>query len=134
MDTMKGLKRTAYCGTFRSSDIGKEVTVGGFVQRQRDLGSLIFVDLRDRTGILQLAFDETSDKEIFDKAFSLRSEYVVMAKGVIRERSSKNKDIPTGDIELEVNDLRILSKAETPPFVIENSETVGDETTLKYRY
>ena len=134
MDTMKGLKRTAYCGTFRSSDIGKEVTVGGFVQRQRDLGSLIFVDLRDRTGILQLAFDETSDKEIFDKAFSLRSEYVVMAKGVIRERSSKNKDIPTGDIELEVNDLRILSKAETPPFeIVENCYT-GEAMRLKYRY
>lgn len=134
MDTMKGLKRTAYCGTFRSSDIGKEVTVGGFVQRQRDLGSLIFVDLRDRTGILQLAFDETSDKEIFDKAFTLRSEYVVMAKGVIRERSSKNKDIPTGDIELEVNDLRILSKAETPPFeIVENSNT-GEAMRLKYRY
>ncbi|MCR4563950.1 MAG: aspartate--tRNA ligase [Clostridiales bacterium] len=131
---MKGLKRTAYCGTFRSSDIGKEVTVGGFVQRQRDLGSLIFVDLRDRTGILQLAFDETSDKEIFDKAFTLRSEYVVMAKGVIRERSSKNKDIPTGDIELEVNDLRILSKAETPPFeIVENSNT-GEAMRLKYRY
>ena len=134
MDTMKGLKRTAYCGTFRSSEIGKEVTVGGFVQRQRDLGSLIFVDLRDRTGILQLAFDETSDKEIFDKAFTLRSEYVVMAKGVIRERSSKNKDIPTGDIELEVNDLRILSKAETPPFeIVENSNT-GEAMRLKYRY
>ena len=134
MDTMKGLTRTAYCGTFRESDIGREVTVGGWVQRQRDLGSLIFVDLRDRTGILQLTFDENSDKAIFDKAFSLRSEYVIMAKGVIRERSSKNKDIPTGDIELEVNDLRILSKAETTPFeIVENSQT-GESTRLKYRY
>ena len=134
MDTMKGLKRTAYCGTFRSGDIGKEVTVGGFVQRQRNLGSLIFVDLRDRTGILQLAFDETSDKQVFDKAFTLRSEYVVMAKGIIRERSSKNNDIPTGDIELEVKDLRILSKAETTPFeIVENSNT-GEAMRLKYRY
>ena len=131
---MIGLKRTAYCGTFRADDIGREVTVGGWVQRQRDLGSLIFVDLRDRTGILQLAFDENSDKEIFDKAFSLRSEYVIMAKGVIRERSSKNKDIPTGDIELEVNDLRILSKAETTPFeIVENSNT-SEAMRLKYRY
>ncbi len=131
---MTGLKRTAYCGTFRASDIGREVTVGGFVQRQRDLGSLIFVDLRDRTGILQLAFDETSDKAVFDKAFTLRSEYVIMAKGVIRERSSKNKDIPTGDIELEVKDLRILSKAETTPFeIVENSNT-GEAMRLKYRY
>ena len=134
MDKMTGLKRTAYCGTFRASDIGREVTVGGFVQRQRDLGSLIFVDLRDRTGILQLAFDETSDKAVFDKAFTLRSEYVIMAKGVIRERSSKNKDIPTGDIELEVKDLRILSKAETTPFeIVENSNT-GEAMRLKYRY
>ena len=134
MDTMKGLTRTGYCGTFRSSDIGKEITVGGFVQRQRNLGSLIFVDLRDRTGILQLAFDETSDKQVFDKAFTLRSEYVVMAKGIIRERSSKNNDIPTGDIELEVKDLRILSKAETTPFeIVENSNT-GEAMRLKYRY
>ena len=134
MDKMTGLKRTAYCGTFRAGDIGREVTVGGFVQRQRDLGSLIFVDLRDRTGILQLAFDETSDKAVFDKAFTLRSEYVIMAKGVIRERSSKNKDIPTGDIELEVKDLRILSKAETTPFeIVENSNT-GEAMRLKYRY
>ncbi|MBE6835642.1 MAG: aspartate--tRNA ligase [Ruminococcaceae bacterium] len=131
---MTGLTRTAYCGTFRESDIGKEVTVGGWVQRQRDLGSLIFVDLRDRTGILQLAFDENSDKAVFDKAFTLRSEYVVMAKGVIRERSSKNKEIPTGDIELEVNDLRILSKAETTPFeIVENSNT-SEAMRLKYRY
>lgn len=131
---MTGLTRTAYCGTFRSSDIGKEVTVGGWVQRQRDLGSLIFVDLRDRTGILQLAFDENSDKAVFDKAFTLRSEYVIMAKGVIRERSSKNKEIPTGDIELEVNDLRILSKAETTPFeIVENSNT-SEAMRLKYRY
>jgi aspartyl-tRNA synthetase len=134
MDNMTGLTRTAYCGTFRESDIGKEVTVGGWVQRQRDLGSLIFVDLRDRTGILQLAFDENSDKAVFDKAFTLRSEYVVMAKGVIRERSSKNKEIPTGDIELEVNDLRILSKAETTPFeIVENSNT-SEAMRLKYRY
>jgi len=134
MDTMEGLTRTAYCGTFRETDIGREVTVGGWVQRQRDLGSLIFVDLRDRTGILQLAFDENSDKAVFDKAFSLRSEYVIMAKGVIRERSSKNKEIPTGDIELEVKDLRILSKAETTPFeIVENSNT-GETMRLKYRY
>ena len=131
---MEGLTRTAYCGTFRETDIGREVTVGGWVQRQRDLGSLIFVDLRDRTGILQLAFDENSDKAVFDKAFSLRSEYVIMAKGVIRERSSKNKEIPTGDIELEVKDLRILSKAETTPFeIVENSNT-GETMRLKYRY
>ena len=134
MDNMTGLKRTDYCGVLRMQDVGREVTVCGFVQRQRDLGSLIFIDLRDRTGILQLAFDENTDKEIFDKAFSIRAEYVLMAKGIVRERSSKNKEIPTGDIEIDVKDLRLLSVSETPPFEIGKADEVGDETTLKYRY
>ena len=134
MDNMTGLKRTNYCAELRMTDVGREVTVCGFVQRQRDLGSLIFIDLRDRTGILQLAFDENTDKEIFDKAFSIRAEYVLMAKGIVRERSSKNKEIPTGDIEIDVKDLRILSVSETPPFEIGKADEVGDETTLKYRY
>ncbi|MBR6940961.1 MAG: Asp-tRNA(Asn)/Glu-tRNA(Gln) amidotransferase GatCAB subunit C, partial [Clostridia bacterium] len=134
MDFMTGLSRTDYCGNLRESDIGKEVTVAGWVQRQRDLGSLIFIDLRDRTGIVQLAFDESTDKEIFDKAFTSRSEYVLMAKGTVRERSSKNKDIPTGDIEIEVNDLRVLSKSETPPFEITENCQTSELTRLKYRY
>ncbi len=134
MDFMTGLKRTDYCGDLRISDVGREVTVAGWVQRQRDLGALIFIDLRDRTGILQLAFDESTDREVFDKAFSARNEFVLMAKGIIRERSSKNTDIPTGAIELEVQDLRILSKSETPPFeIIENCPT-SELTRLKYRY
>jgi aspartyl-tRNA synthetase len=134
MDFMTGMKRTSYCGVLRMSDIGKEVTVAGWVQRQRDLGSLIFVDLRDRTGIVQLAFDENSEREIFDKAFTLRSEYVVMAKGIVRERSSKNMEIPTGEIEIEVNELRLLSKSETPPFeIVEDSQT-SELLRLKYRY
>ncbi|MCQ2484022.1 MAG: aspartate--tRNA ligase [Clostridia bacterium] len=131
---MTGLKRTDYCGDLRIGDAGKEVTVAGWVQRQRDLGSLIFIDLRDRTGIVQLAFDENTDKEIFDKAFGARSEFVLMAKGVVRERSSKNKDIPTGEIEIDVKDLRVLGKSETPPFeIIENCQT-SELTRLKYRY
>lgn len=134
MDKMTGLKRTDYCGVFTMSDIGREVTVCGFAQRRRDLGSLIFIDLRDRTGIVQLAFGENTAKEIFDKAFTVRSEYVLMAKGTVRERSSKNKEIPTGDIEIDVTDLRILSVSETPPFEIAKADEVGDETTLKYRY
>lgn len=134
MDKMTGLKRTDYCGVFTMADIGREVTVCGFAQRRRDLGSLIFIDLRDRTGIVQLAFGENTDKEIFDKAFTVRSEYVLMAKGTVRERSSKNKEIPTGDIEIDVTDLRILSVSETPPFEIAKADEVGDETTLKYRY
>lgn len=134
MDKMTGLKRTDYCGVFTMADVGREVTVCGFAQRRRDLGSLIFIDLRDRTGIVQLAFGENTDKEIFDKAFAVRSEYVLMAKGTVRERSSKNKEIPTGDIEIDVTDLRILSVSETPPFEIAKADEVGDETTLKYRY
>lgn len=134
MDFMTGLKRTNYCGDLRAEDCGKEVVVAGWVQRQRDLGALIFVDLRDRTGIVQLAFDDSTAKEIFEKAFTVRSEYVLMAKGEVRERSSKNKDIPTGDIEIFVTDLRVLGKSETPPFeIIENCQT-SELTRLKYRY
>ncbi|MBQ4103690.1 MAG: aspartate--tRNA ligase [Clostridia bacterium] len=131
---MSGLKRTHYCGDLRSENIGEEVIVCGWVAKQRDLGSLIFIDLRDRTGIVQLAFDENTDKEIFDKAFSARNEYVLMAKGIVKERSSKNPELPTGDIEIDVKDLRVLSKSETPPFdIVENCKT-GENTRLKYRY
>ena len=134
MDNMSGLKRTHYCGNLRSENIGNEVIVSGWVAKQRDLGSLIFIDLRDRTGIVQLAFDENTDKEIFDKAFSARNEYVLMAKGIVKERSSKNPELPTGDIEIDVKDLRVLSKSETPPFdIVENCKT-GENTRLKYRY
>jgi len=131
---MTGLKRTHYCGTLRSSDIGKVVTLCGWVQRQRDLGSLIFIDLRDRTGITQLAFDDNTDKAIFDKAFGCRSEYVLCAVGEVRERSSKNPDIPTGDIEVAVTDLRVLSAAHTPPFEIVDNLNTNEELRLKYRY
>ncbi|MBQ0084300.1 MAG: aspartate--tRNA ligase [Clostridiales bacterium] len=131
---MDGMKRTDYCGTLRGSDVGKEVVVAGWVQRQRDLGSLIFIDLRDRTGIVQLAFDEKTEKEIFDKAFSVRSEFVLMAKGVVRERSSKNSEIPTGDIEIEVNCLKVLGAAETPPFEILPDTKTQEDLRLKYRY
>ena len=134
MDTMTGLKRTDYCGTFTAKDIDRQVVVCGWVQRQRNLGALIFIDLRDRTGIVQLAFDDTTDKAVFDKAFSVRSEYVLMAHGIVRERSSKNFDIPTGEIEIAVDDLRILGESETPPFeIIENCPT-SELTRLKYRY
>ena len=134
MDNMTGLKRTHYCGDLRSENIGSEVTVCGWVAKQRDLGSLIFIDLRDRTGIVQLAFDENTEKAIFEKAFSARNEFVLMAKGIVKERSSKNPDLPTGDIEIDVKDLRLLSKSETPPFdIVENCKT-GENTRLKYRY
>ncbi len=134
LDKMNGLKRTDYCGTLSRSDIGREITVAGWVQRQRDLGGLIFIDLRDRTGILQLAFDENTDKSIFEKAAAVRSEYVLMAKGILRERSSINKDIPTGEVELEVSTLNVLTMAETPPFEILPESGTNEELRLKYRY
>ena len=134
MDFMTGLKRTHYCGDLRISDAGKKVTLCGWVQRQRDLGSLIFIDLRDRTGIIQLAFDENTHKDVFDKAFSVRSEYVLAVVGTVKERSAKNHDIPTGDVEIAVEELRILAKSETPPFeIVENCPT-AETTRLKYRY
>ena len=132
MDTMKGLKRTSYCGEVEG--IGKTVVVGGYVQKMRDLGNLIFIDLRDRTGIVQLAFNEATDREIFKKAASCRAEFVLMAKGEVRERESKNPDIPTGNIEIYVDDLRILAKAQTPPFEITDETNVNEELRLKYRY
>ncbi len=134
MDNMTGLKRTHYCGELRMQDVGAAVTVCGWVQRQRDLGALIFIDLRDRTGIVQLAFDEQTEKAVFDKAFGARSEYVLMARGIVRERSSKNPELPTGEIEIAVDDLRVLAQSETPPFeIIENCPT-AELTRLKYRY
>lgn len=131
-DNMKGLKRTCYCGEVEG--VGKEVVVGGYVQKIRDLGNLIFIDLRDRTGIVQLAFDDGTDRAIFKKASSCRSEYVLLVKGTVRERESKNNDIKTGNIEVYVNDLRILAKAQTTPFEIVDNSNTNEELRLKYRY
>ncbi len=131
---MTGMKRTNMCGDFRIEDVGKEITVFGWVQRCRDLGQLIFIDLRDRTGIVQLAFSDETDKEIFEKASSCRSEYVLGVKGVVAERSAKNKEIPTGEVEIQVTELRILSKAHTPPFEITDDCKTGEDIRLKHRY
>ena len=133
-ELMGSLKRSCYCGELRETDIGKTVTVMGWVQRQRDLGSLVFIDLRDRSGVVQLAFDEGSDREVFEKAFRARSEYVLAAVGTVRERSSKNPNLPTGNIEIFVTELRVLSAAETPPFEIVENSKAGEELRLKYRY
>ncbi|MGN0474427.1 MAG: amino acid--tRNA ligase-related protein, partial [Acutalibacteraceae bacterium] len=133
-ETLSGLKRTHYCGTLRAENIGETVTVCGWVQKQRDKGGLIFIDLRDRTGILQLTFDETTAAEVFEKAKSCRSEYVLAAVGAVRERSSKNPDIPTGDVEISVTELRILNKAVTPAFEITDNCKTAEEIRLKNRY
>lgn len=132
MDTMKGMRRTCYCGEV--SEIGSTVIVGGFVQKIRNLGNLIFIDLRDRTGIVQLAFNDETDPAIFEKASSCHNEYVLMAKGNVIKRSSVNPDLKTGEVEIQVTELRILSKAQTPPFVITDETKVNEELRLKYRY
>ena len=129
-------KRTKYCGEFTAADIGKRVCAMGWVQRQRDLGSLIFIDLRDRTGIVQLAFDDKTKRSIFDMAFALRSEYVIVAWGTVRPRGEDavNRNIPTGEIEIFVDELKLLSEAQTPPFEIVENSDVRPEVRLKYRY
>jgi len=134
LETLSEFKRTAYCGELRACDIGREISVCGWVQRRRDLGQLVFIDLRDRTGILQLAFDDNTDKSVFETAITLRSEFVLYAYGVLRERSSKNPELTTGDVELEVSKLQVLAKSETPPFEIAPASGVNDALRLKYRY
>ena len=134
MDNLQDFHRSHYCGDLRLGDAGKTVSVCGWVQRQRDLGGLIFVDLRDRTGLVQLSFDDSTDKAIFDKAASLRGEYVIAATGLVRERESKTDKIATGDIEIYVTELRLLAKSETPPFEIVENSKANDMLRLKYRY
>ncbi len=129
-------RRTHYCGELTAANIGERVTVLGWVQRQRDLGALIFIDLRDRTGIVQLAFDDTTDKSIFDMAFSARSEYVLCAKGTVRSRgeAAVNKNMKTGEIEIYVDEMKVLSAAQTPPFEITEDSNVRSELRLRHRY
>ena len=128
--------RTKYCAEFTENDIGTRAKVCGWVQKQRDLGTLIFIDLRDRTGIIQLAFDDKTDKEIFDIAFSVRAEYVLAAEGVIRSRGEGaiNPNMKTGSLELYVDKLEVLSVSQTPPFEIKEETDVKEELRLKYRY
>ncbi len=127
-------KRTDYCGTITEAKIGEVVTVCGWVQKQRDLGGLVFIDLRDRSGIVQIAFDETSDKDVFEKGTVARSEYVLAVTGTVRERSSKNPNIPTGNVEVFATAVKILGESLTPPFEIVENSKVNDELRLKYRY
>lgn len=126
--------RTHTCGELRLDNQGAVVTLAGWVQRVRNLGGMTFVDLRDRYGITQLVFDEKTEKAVAEKAGQLGREYVIQATGTVRERSSKNKNIATGEIELEVTALNILNAADTPPFTIEDESDGGDELRMKYRY
>ena len=133
-ESMQGLHRSHRCTEVSNKNIGETVTVMGWVQKRRNLGSLIFIDLRDRSGILQLVFDE-NDREVFEKAKNLRSEFVIAAEGVVRKRGGAiNEDLATGDIEVTVNTLRILSESDTPPFPVEENISTREELRLQYRY
>ncbi len=131
---MNGLKRTHMCGEFRENNIGEKVTVMGWVQRKRNLGGLVFVDLRDRTGILQIVFGEKIDDEAFKKSDNIKSEYCIAASGVIVKRESPNRGIPTGMVELKGEFIRIFSESETPPIYIKENLDTDENIRLKYRY
>ena len=134
MESLKGLKRTHYCGDLRIGNVGEEVVLNGWVQKKRNLGGLVFVDLRDIRGISQILFDTNISEEAFNKAEKLGSEYVIAVKGIVRERQSKNPNMPTGDIEIEATELRVLSKSETPPIYIKDNDNVSEDLRLKYRF
>lgn len=130
----KLIKRTHFCGLLNKNNIGEEVSLNGWVAKQRSLGSLIFVDLRDKTGIVQIVFDDSIPQEIFDVADRLRSEFVIGLTGVVRERSSKNPDLATGEIEVVAKDLVLYSESETPPIYVKDDDNVDYNLRMKYRY
>ncbi|MBU3806572.1 MAG: aspartate--tRNA ligase [Candidatus Fournierella pullistercoris] len=134
METMGNLRRTQYCGEVSLAQVGQEMVVAGSIAKCRNKGGIVFADLRDTTGILQMVFDEGTAQDVFEKAANLKSEYVVIAKGVLRERAAKTDKVATGDVELYVSELRVLSQAQTTPFEIRDEIKVKDELRLKYRY
>ena len=133
-ETIKGLKRTCMCGELTEKDTGKQVTLMGWVQRRRNLGGLIFVDLRDRTGIIQVVFGEAINKDAYEKASEIRSEYCLAVTGDVVLRESPNHELKTGLIEVKVKELRILSESETPPIYIKENLDAAEQIRLKYRY
>ena len=136
METLKGLERNCNCGEIRKTDEGKEIQLSGWVSRRRDHGGLIFVDMRDRSGIVQIVFDEAAMGKDFSKAETLRNEFVIGVRGKVRARSEEtvNPKMATGEIEVVVNELRILNKAKTPPFYIQDGVDVDENVRLRYRY
>ncbi len=134
IESMGNLRRTNMCGELSLENEGEEITLMGWVQRERNLGSIIFIDLRDTTGITQLVIDDNISEELFKKAEKIRSEFVIAVKGMVRERQSKNPEMITGDIELLVEELKVLNKSETPPIYIKDDDQVSENMKLKYRY
>ncbi|RMC92845.1 aspartate--tRNA ligase [Clostridium autoethanogenum] len=133
-ESLNGLKRTNMCGELRESNIGEKITVMGWVQRKRNLGGLIFVDLRDRTGILQIVFGEKINKEAFEKSDNVKSEYCIAATGTIVKRESPNTEIPTGMVEVKGEYIKIFSESQTPPIYIKENLDAAENIRLKYRY
>ena len=131
---MRIFKRTHMCGDLRKENIGEKVVLNGWIQKRRNLGGLIFCDVRDKTGITQVVFNDKIPQELFERADKLRSEYVVGIKGEVLERESKNMELPTGEIEVFADDLIIYSEADTPPIYIKDDDNVDDNLRLRYRY
>ena len=137
METLEGMKRTHHCGALRKTEVGQEVVLCGWVSRRRDHGGLIFVDLRDRSGLVQVVYDEAAmGEEAFHKAETLRSEFVIGVRGKVRARAEEtiNPHMETGEIEIVCTELRILNKAKTPPFYIQDNIDVDEMLRLRYRY
>lgn len=132
-EAMGNLKRTNYCGDLRENDIDSEVILMGWVQRARSLGSIIFIDLRDREGICQVVVNETSTEEVINKATKLHNEYVIAVKGIVRMRSSINDKIPTGKIEVLAGEIKILNESQVPPIYVKDNDNVAENMRLKYR-
>ena len=126
--------RTNTCGELRLADAGKTVTLAGWVQRTRKMGGMTFVDIRDRYGITQLVFNEEINADLCEQANKLGREYVIQATGTVSERESKNKNLPTGEVEIIVSELNVLNVSKTPPFTIEDNSDGGDDIRMKYRY
>ncbi len=134
LDFLGDLRRTHTCGALRASDAGQKTVLMGWVARRRDLGNLIFVDVRDRTGITQVVFDRERNAALHERAYGLRNEYVIAVIGQVQERQSKNPNLPTGDVEVIVDELRILNDSKTPPFLPAETVTANEDLRLKYRY
>lgn len=134
--SIHGMKRTAWCGELRAADAGSEVVLNGWCDRTRDNGGVLFLLLRDRTGIVQCTFDKSVNSDLFDIAFGVRMEYVLAVRGTVTKRDERaiNPKMPTGEVEITVTDVRILSKSETTPFEISDDKEVNDQLRLKYRY
>ncbi len=133
-ESLNGLKRTMMCGEPREEHVGKKITLMGWVQRNRKLGALEFIDLRDKTGIMQVVFGEEINAEAFEKAKGVRSEYCVAVTGEVVKRESVNENMPTGFVELKCENIKILSESETPPIYIKEDLDAAENIRLKYRY